>query len=575
MTTTIRTPNAGRGAATWAQAQARIAIPGAATLQNWRLAHGPEHIKHSRVAQAAQASARAPSRRQYGGAAFGRTTADWIANGTSADSELITSLRPLRNRSRQLCRDNEYAKNAKRTVMINVVGRGIRLQSLVKKRRGDQYDDKINTAIEASWRHWIKAKRCHTAGKLSWARLQQVIIQTVFESGECLVRLVRKRFGDSRVALALEIIEADQIVDTWNGRTGVNGNEIRMGVEVDEWQRPVAYWLYPRHPGDNLASATVPTSNYIRVPADEIIHVCLLDRPYQTRGVPWMHATLVKLRHMGGYEEAEIVAARASAAIMGFRQRPELDMPGEDDDGGADDIVDGERVTDMEPGIIMDLGPGETFTGFNPSRPNAALDPFMRFMLRSVAAGIGVSYESLSRDYSQSNYSSSRLSLLEDRELWRVLQDWLIETLCEPVFAAWLEMAVLGGELNLPAYETQPHIYEAVRWAPRGWKWVDPAKEGAAAKSDVRSGFTTLTDVLAEQGEDLEEHFQRRADELKLAKQYGLVLDTDPSQLTDKGSSQASAQAGQGAAKPGEPDEDDKPGGEGEEGAKKPAAVEE
>ena len=46
----------------------------------------------------------------------------------------------------------------------------------------------------------------------------------------------------------------------------------------------------------------------------------------------------------------------------------------------------------------------------------------MRFMLREIAAGTGVSYESLSRDYSQSNYSSSRLALIDDRDLWRVFQ---------------------------------------------------------------------------------------------------------------------------------------------------------
>jgi len=522
-------------ARSWATVQARISRPGSVVLQKWRAQHGPETTRHARAAQQVQTSARA--KRMYGGAEFGRTTADWVASGTTADSELVTSLRPLRNRSRQLCRDNEYAKNAKRIVALNVVGRGINLQAQVKKRRGGDFDDKTNDAIEKQWKHWAKATRCHTAGKLNWARLQQLIMHTVFESGEILIRIIRQKFADSRVPLALEIIEADQIVDTWTGRISETGNEIRMGVEVDQWQRPVAYWLHPRHPGDNLASATLSSANFIRVPAEDIVHIALFDRTYQTRGVPWMHATLSKLRHMGGYEEAEIIAARSSAAIMGFRQKPEVDLPGDGADD-SDDVMDGERVTDMSPGIIMDLEPGETFTGFNPSRPNAALDPFMRFMLRSVAAGIGLSYESLSRDYSQSNYSSSRLALLDDRELWRMLQDWLIDTLCQPVFEAWLEMAVLNGTLQLPAYETAPEVYEDIRWAPRGWKWIDPVKEGAAAKSDVRSGFTTLTDVLAEQGEDIEEHFQRRRDEIAMAKRYGLVLDTDPSQVTDKGQAQ-------------------------------------
>ena len=50
----------------------------------------------------------------------------------------------------------------------------------------------------------------------------------------------------------------------------------------------------------------------------------------------------------------------------------------------------------------------------------------------ALAAGCGPSYESLSRDYSQSNYSSSRLSLLDDRDLWRVLQQWWLRrsTMC-------------------------------------------------------------------------------------------------------------------------------------------------
>jgi len=525
----------------WAAAQVRIQRPGAQVLTQWVQRNGPAHQRHQRLEDAAR-SAKAPRARAFAGADFGRTTADWIATGSSADTEIVTSLRPLRNRSRQLCRDNEYAKNAKRTVMLNVVGRGIGLQAQVKKRRGNEYDTKVNDAIEKAWRHWTKRSRCHTAGRLSWARMQQLIIQGVFESGEILVRLVRKQCADSQVRLALELIEADQIVDSWSGRVSETGNEIRMGVEVDEWQRPVAYWLYPRHPGDTMTAATLASANYLRVPASEIIHIALFDRPYQTRGVPWMHAALVKLRHMGGYEEAEIVAARATASVMGFRQKPEIDIPGDGADD-ADDVMDGERVTDMSPGLILDLAPGETFTGFNPSRPNAALDPFMRYMLRSVAAGIGVSYESLSRDYSQSNYSSSRLALLDDRDLWRLLQDWLIEDLCEPVFAAWLEMAVLSGAVDLPAYETMPQLYEDVRWAPRGWKWVDPAKEGAAAKADVRAGFSTLTDVLAEQGEDLEEHFRRRRDEIALARQYGLTLDTDPSQVTDKGQVQSAAPA--------------------------------
>jgi lambda family phage portal protein len=335
-----------------------------------------------------------------------------------------------------------------------------------------------------------------------------------------------------------------------------------MGVEVDEWGKPVAYWLYPRHSGDNMVNGVPPSNEYQRVPAEEVIHLALFDRPGQTRGVPWFHAAMTKLRHMGGYEEAEIVRARASASIMGFIQSPEVDgVPGIGEDPmGSDAIVDGEKVFDMSPGIIKELAPGETFEGFNPSSANAAMEPFMRFMLRSVAAGVGVSYESLSRDYSQSNYSSSRLALLDDRDNWKVLQQWLMEALHQEVFDAWLGCAVLSSVLPLPSYEASPEIYEAVRWMPRGWDWVDPLKEVTAARMSVRSGFQSIQDVVSAKGGDFEDVFTQRAREVAMAADLGLVQDTDPAIVNDKG--QAQILGGQVA-----PDEGEVAAGEDNTGA--------
>lgn len=528
-----------------------------AILEQWRLSHGPVATGKLR--------ARNGSRRGYAGAERGRTVSDWIANSTSADTELYTSLRTLRNRARQLVRDNEYAGNAiERVLPNNIVGQGVRFQAQVMMRRGNRLDEQVNTKIETKWAAWCAAASCHTGGKLSFQDIERMLARAVPEAGEILVRLVRQKFGRSRVPLALEIIEADQLVDNWSGKTK-DGNEVRMGVEVDKWQRPIAYWLYPRHPGDFTIASTAPSNDWIRVPADEIIHVAIFDRPMQTRGVPWLHNVLVKLRHMGGYEEAEIVRARASASIMGFIQSPEIDVVGGGDPLGADDVQDGEKVFDMAPGIIKELGPGETFEGFAPTSTNAALEPFMRFMLRSVAAGTGISYESLSRDYSQSNYSSSRLALTEDRDNFRILQAWLIRTFHQRVFEAWLDLAVLAGELDLPAYESQPELYQAVRWSPRGWDWIDPLKEVMAAKAAVRAGFITVDDVIAAKGGDIEETFKRRRRELDLADEYDLVLDSNPAQITDKGQPVGAAGAAPGGDGAGTDPAD--PAAEGAEGA--------
>jgi len=542
-----------QAAPTWYNAD-RVQVKGSVILNAWRKAHGPAT---RRLALASNIAGRS-----YAGATMGRTTADWVALSTSADAELYTSLRALRNRTRQLCRDNEYAKQGLRLITNNVVGIGIGFQSQVMMVRGKKLNEPVNTKIESTFKRWGKAKFCHTGRKLSWAAMQRMAIRSIAQDGEILFRKVYRKVPGSNVPFQLELIEADQLVDNWSGIVSQTGNEVRMGVEVDEWQAPVAYWLYPRHPGDNMVSGVPQTNDYQRVPAEEIIHLALFERPGQTRGVPWFHAAMTKLRHMGGYEEAEIVRARASASIMGFIQSPEVDgVPGVGEDPmGSDDVVDGEKVYDMSPGIIKELGPGETFEGFNPSTANAAMEPFMRFMLRSVAAGIGTSYESLSRDYSQSNYSSSRLALLDDRDHWKVLQQWLMETLHQEVFDAWLDAAVLSGALPLPSYETSPEIYEAVRWTPRGWDWVDPLKEVTAARMAVRSGFQSIQGVISAKGDDFEDVFTQRAREIDLAADLGLVQDTDPAVVNDKG--QAQVLGGQVA-----PDEGNSEAGENNDGA--------
>jgi lambda family phage portal protein len=169
----------------------------------------------------------------------------------------------------------------------------------------------------------------------------------------------------------------------------------------------------------------------------------------------------------------------------------------------------------------------------NPSRPNAALDPFMRYMLREVAAGTGVSYESLSRDYSQSNYSSSRLALLDDRDLWRMLQQWFLRNFRLPLHREWMQMAVLARAImpiRVEEYGVDPRKFDAVLFKPRGWSWVDPTKEVEAYKEAIKAGFTTVSDVIAQTGggQDVEDVITTRTRELALFKQAALVFDTSP-----------------------------------------------
>lgn len=461
-----------------------------------------------------------PGKRAFAAAMYNRLVANWITQSTSMDAEIKGSLRAMRDRSRQLGRDNDYVKGFFREVKNNIIGEGIKFQAQVKGQRGVKLNAAVNSAIEDAWEDWTEAESCHVAGTLFFQDIERLVIGEVAESGEVFIRkILGKKFGDSPVPFSLEIIEADQLDDMELTRAD-NGNEIRMGVEVDQWQRPVAYHFRTKHPGDYPFVGNATPSARIRIPADEIIHVGMKDRTNQTRSVPWLHAAIMRLHQMGGYEEAEIIAARATASLMGFIETPDAEAL-------VDGTQDKERVTDFQPGVFKYLAPGEKIEVPDLHRPGGQFEPFMRIMLRAVAAGLGVSYATLSRDYSQSNFSSSRMDMISERDNWRILQKWIIRNFHSKVYKAWLDMAVLAGVLDLPNYETQSARYRKVKWAPRGWAWIDPVKEVTASKEAILGGLSTISAELSRQGEDVEEVFAQRGRELELAKAHKLILDTD------------------------------------------------
>lgn len=477
--------------------------------------------------------------RSYHAGKRDRLTAGWAPMTSTADAELAQGLATMRDRSRDLIRNSSYAKRAKAIVVNNVVGPGIGLQAKVVNRDGKLLE-KINEDIEAAWEEWTRAENCHAGGVLDFGDLERLAMGEIFEAGEHLNRRWYSRFGRSRIPFALEVIESERLADYAGIAPAGLAGEYRLGLEVDRFGRPMSFLLRQRPPGDILGVSVADAVE--RVPADLIDHLYIVNRWPQTRGEPWLHTAIRRLNDMDGYGEAEIVAARGAANYMAFIIRRDADPV------AVADAQDGnEKHIQLDPGLVEELPPGAEVVMNNPNRPNPNMDAFMRLMLREVAAGVGVSYESLSRDYSQSNYSSSRLALLDDRDLWRVLQAWFIRKWRLPLHRVWLQQAILSGaipSISPDEYLANPKKFEAVRFKPRGWGWVDPTKEVDAYIAAVRAGFTTVGDVIAASGNgaDIEDTLEARKAELDMMADAGLVFDTDPAKVAQSG------QAGQAPA---------------------------
>jgi lambda family phage portal protein len=450
----------------------------------------------------------------YEGAQVNRLTMDWVSTLLSSDQEIRGSIRMLRARARDLQRNNPIAKNYLNLLAANVVGdHGIVYQAKVRNNSGD-LNTAINTKIETAWKDWGKVGNCTADGKLSFRGLQDLTMRTIAQDGECFIRLLPG--FKNKYRFALQVIDADQVDPLFNRLLSQGDNEVRMGVEVDIWSKPVAYWVNPRPPTEMGG-----TLNRERIPASEMIHLFDPSRVNQTRGITWFHPVMTQLKMLQGYIEAELVAARTGAAKMGWLRYTD---PSAYEAPNTDAEKQGMYTLEANPGMIETLPPGMEFVAWNPDHPANAFQNFVITLLRQVATGLGVSYNALASDLVGVNYSSLRSGMLIERDLWRRLQSFLIESLLSRVFEEWLDLALLSGELVLDSRD--PARFLEGLWQPRGWQWVDPLKDVQSALLGIDGGLTSRTDVLADKGEDVETIFEQLSQEKKLAKQYGLDLMT-------------------------------------------------
>jgi len=430
---------------------------------------------------------------------------DWIHGATAVDKDLKTSLARQRNEARLLSRENPLVRQYLDLLVDNVIGpKGIKLQAQVRDNSGN-LNKLINDRIEDNWAEFWKSPWAD--GRFSGIEGERLLLRNIAVDGEAFVRLLpgyNNRFG-----FALQMIDAE-LIDHTHTRAATDGsNEIRCGIEVDGWGKPVAYWI------------TDLRQIKHRVPAEQIIHLFRPDRIGQSRGISWLFSNMTQLRMLDAYKEAEVIAARLGASqMMVFKyDNPEF----------IDEKAPRNYKIDVQPGKGITLPPGLSMQQFDPKYPNANGPGFDKSQQRYISTGLpGATYNTLTNDYEAVNFSSLRACALVERDAWRTLQQWFISSFRQPVFEAHLAASLLTGALRLDSRD--PAKFRNVRWFPRGWAWVDPLKEINAAVVAIKNGMGSRTSSLAENGEDFETVLEELADEADQAAAYGIDITDEPPQ---------------------------------------------
>lgn len=458
------------------------------------------------------------AQRRYEAAAPGRRTQGWNRVNTdgNAANAVWGGLAYVRATARDLVRNNPYAASALATIVDHTVGWGITAKALPASPR-----------LQERWNVWANSTACDADGQRDLVGLEKLVVRTVVEAGEVLVRRRPRLPQDGLpIPLQLQVLEPDLLDASRDVAQLPNGGRIVQGIELDALGRRVAYWMFREHPGGSRSSpASYP------VAAADILHIGKPGRPGQMRSVSWFAPVLLRFKDFDELEDATLMKQKIAACLAVFVT---------DLDGGGAPLgrtsADAPLVETVEPGMITYAPAGRDVKVVEP--PSTTDYPtYAVTVLRAIATGLGVTYEDLTGDYTGMPFSAARMSRLRH---WARVEDWrwsmLVPQFCDPVWQ-WA-MAAASMEAGV---EREP-IPQA-RWSAPPMPMIEPDKEGLAHMRNVRAGIITMPAVIRERGEDPDEVLEEMREWNEKLDAAGVVLDSDPRRMTQAGQVQGSKAA--------------------------------
>lgn len=470
------------------------------------LATAPAPVIEHRIRPAAAKASHA-QRRSFVAGQTDRLTASWSTADETINQSLLRDLRVMRARSRAWEKNDEYGRKFFRLIQTNIVGHaGIALKMDCRRPDGTVDQPDCDVIERAHARFW-KRGELDVTGRLSGAMFERLVTKMVARDGECLVRIVT---GSDQGAHRIRVqLLPGHLLDEAHNVDLANGNRIRMGVEFNVWMKPVAYHLRVQDKSTDLYGQA--SQRYQRIDASEIIHLFVPEEIDQWRGYPWAYVALRPARQLHQFEEAALVAANVGAAKMGFFQQ-QKDAEGTLGKEGDED-ENGDFTVEVTPGAFDVIPDGYELVDYDPTYPNEVFAPFTSTVARRLATGLLTSYHTLTGDLTGVSYSSIRTGVLDERDNWMVLQDWLISDLRTRLFSAWLPRALMYDTeaSRLPLVKIEK--FDAPLFYARRWDWVDPQSDMTANEKAVGLNIKSRASIIRERGQDPDKVWKELEDE--------------------------------------------------------------
>lgn len=462
------------------------------------------------------------------------------AKAQTADADGLPDIDTMRARSRKLIMNAPLAGGAVGTVVINVVGVGLRMSPQADGKAlaslAGVTSDQVKAfeeAAEREWRLFCRAEHCDVTGALDFAGIQELAFRSVLGSGDCFAPIVAAPRGRP-FDFALQLIEADRVS---NPQFKADSQTLAGGVEYDGSGRPVAYHVAEIDRATSLKRSWRRLDARAADGSPRVLHLIHRERIGQSRGVPYLAPVMAALADLDRYTQAEITAAVLNACIAILGESPTGSTPLADEAAaatGTSPAAAGGLVRadiQFEPGLALEgFMPGETIKSFDATRPNQGFDPFVQAVLRQVGARLGLPFEVLVLHFTAS-YSAARAALLQAWAFFRMRRAWLAGALCQPVYEMVIANAVMRGRISAPGFLADPAMRAAwcgARWTGPSPGQIDPLKEVNAAEKRLALRISTRSRETAElAGDDWEQVVTEFGEELEMMKAAG-VPEVDP-----------------------------------------------